>query len=95
MLFNDARCCTQAAVIVDLNERALAYRTGGLRDADDDGAAGGASRRRGQWDDEGGAGGRTRGGELVKYEMFHGVPDWMFRSRTLFFHLFMYMDAFL
>lgn len=51
--------------MVDLNERALAYRNGGLRDADDEGGAGGAgaSRRRGQWDDEGGAGGRTRGGE--------------------------------
>jgi hypothetical protein len=63
------RCAPQAAVLVDLNERALAYRTGGLRDADDDGAGGGGGgpsgrrRERGNWDgEEGDRGGRTRGG---------------------------------
>ncbi len=48
--------------MVDLNERALAYRTGGLRDNDDEGAGG---RRRGQqWEGEDGQGmiGGGRGG---------------------------------
>ncbi|GIL91165.1 hypothetical protein Vretimale_18799 [Volvox reticuliferus] len=54
----------KALAIVELNGLAFSYRSGGLRDADDEGGAGpGASRRRGgQWDDEGGAGGRSRGG---------------------------------
>lgn len=52
----------KAAIIVDLNERALAYRTGGLRDTDDDGAGGG--RRRGQaWEEDGQGGRGGRGGE--------------------------------
>ncbi|MEW5305255.1 MAG: hypothetical protein WDW36_007810 [Sanguina aurantia] len=51
----------KAAIIVDLNERALAYRTGGLRDTDDDGAGGG--RRRGQaWEEDGQGGRGGRGG---------------------------------
>uniref|UniRef100_A0A7S3VP13 Eukaryotic translation initiation factor 3 subunit C n=1 Tax=Dunaliella tertiolecta TaxID=3047 RepID=A0A7S3VP13_DUNTE len=52
----------KAMVMVDLNERALAYRTGGLRDNDDEGAGG---RRRGQqWEGEDGQGmmGGGRGG---------------------------------
>jgi len=56
----------KALVMIDLNERALAYRTGGLRDNDDDGGPG--SRRRGGggggggWNEEEGGGGRNRGG---------------------------------
>ncbi|KAF5842012.1 eukaryotic translation initiation factor 3 subunit 8 N-terminus-domain-containing protein [Dunaliella salina] len=52
----------KAMVMVDLNERALAYRTGGLRDNDDEVAGG---RRRGQqWEGEDGQGmiGGGRGG---------------------------------
>lgn len=54
----------KAAVMVDLNERALAYRTGGLRDNDEEGAPGGGRRRGGQqWEGEEGSGGRgARGG---------------------------------
>ena len=44
--------------MVDLNERALAYRTGGLRDNDDDGGGGGGGRGRGRrdqnWEDNDG-----------------------------------------
>ncbi len=62
----------KAAVMVDLNERALAYRTGGLRDNDDDAPGGGRRERQGgrQWENEdmpgsrggrgGGRGGRDR-----------------------------------
>lgn len=52
----------KAMAVVDLNERALAYRTGGLRDNDEDGA--GPRRGRGQnWEEEGHQGrGGARGG---------------------------------
>lgn len=56
----------KAMVMIDLNERALAYRTGGLRDNDEEGGAG--SRRRGggggqgQWGEEESGGGRSRAG---------------------------------
>ena len=60
----------KAMVMIDLNERALAYRTGGLRDNDDEGGGagprgaggGGAGGRRGPWNEEEGGQGRTRGG---------------------------------
>lgn len=53
----------KAAVLVDLNERAWAYRTGGLRDVEDgDGGHGGGRRGRGQWEEDGGSG-RSRGGK--------------------------------
>ena len=51
----------KAAVVVDLNERALALRTGGLRD-NDDGDDRRHHRRQGQHWEEEGAGGRARGG---------------------------------
>mmetsp|Transcript_33430 Transcript_33430/g.84725 ORF Transcript_33430/g.84725 Transcript_33430/m.84725 type:complete len:947 (-) Transcript_33430:272-3112(-) len=65
----------KAAVLVDLNERALAYRTGGLRDNDEEGA-GGRGRRGGggdrNWEGEEGQGGRgSRGG--VKLGMVRSV----------------------
>ncbi|KAG1661195.1 hypothetical protein FOA52_006001 [Chlamydomonas sp. UWO 241] len=51
----------KAMVMIDLNERALAYRTGGLRDNDDEGGRPGG--RRGGWNEEEGGGGRGgRGG---------------------------------
>jgi hypothetical protein len=63
----------KATQIVELNERAYAFRTGGLRD-DDDGVGGGGGRGRGrggggrggggggEWEDDGqGGGGRGRG----------------------------------
>jgi len=57
----------KANVMVDLNERALAYRTGGLRDNDDEGAGGSRRQRGGNWEEEGGQGRATRGG--VKLSM--------------------------
>ena len=55
----------KAQIIVELNERAYAFRTGGLQGDDDGGGGqGGGRRRRGQdgyWEDDGGGGGRGRG----------------------------------
>eukprot|EP00951_Prasinocladus_malaysianus_P036880 scaffold391573_cov41-Prasinocladus_malaysianus.AAC.1 len=53
----------KASMIVDLNERALSFRTGGLRDNDDDEGGGGDRRRgkRGGGEGEEFGGGRTRG----------------------------------
>ena len=55
----------KAALMVELNERAYAFRTGGLRDDDEGGGGGGGGRRgrRGEGgDDEDGGGGGRRGG---------------------------------
>ncbi|KAL6745259.1 eukaryotic translation initiation factor 3c [Haematococcus lacustris] len=53
----------KALVLVDLNERALAYRTGGLRDNDDEGGRG----RRGQaWETEEGQQGRGGSRHLAR-----------------------------
>jgi translation initiation factor 3 subunit C len=51
----------KAMVMIDLNERALAYRTGVLRDNDDEGGAG-SRRRGGNWNEEESSQGRSRGG---------------------------------
>lgn len=60
----------KAQLLVELNERAYAYRTGGLRDDDDGGGGGGGGGRRGgrrggdgQWEDDQGRG-RRHGNKL-------------------------------
>jgi translation initiation factor 3 subunit C len=54
----------KATLLVELNERAYAFRTGGLRDDDDVGGGGGGRRggggRGGQWEDDGQGGQRHR-----------------------------------
>jgi translation initiation factor 3 subunit C len=64
----------KAQILVELNERAYAFRTGGLRDDDDGGGGGqgGGRRRRGQdgyWEDDGGGGRGRRGPKLGMVRM--------------------------
>uniref|UniRef100_A0A061RYI4 Eukaryotic translation initiation factor 3 subunit C n=1 Tax=Tetraselmis sp. GSL018 TaxID=582737 RepID=A0A061RYI4_9CHLO len=65
----------KASMIVDLNERALSFRTGGLRDNEDEeegaGRGGRGQRRRGGMDEDGG--GRSRGGRRMGTGMLRGL----------------------
>ena len=80
----------KASMLVDLNERALALRTGGLSATDDEGGEGGqggGGRRGGRYGDGGFGGNRRSVMLLVSCCMLvrlHGALDWAFRfERTL------------